>query len=131
MIHYNNKYEKEENFFSNIVDEKDTNSQMELFYETIVEFNMLKDKFETIDIFYYYVDYIDKKNVKKMIDENDGQIHCLEIIKDESTITKIISPSMLTLLCYIINNLYAGEPVFLDKLYPHVPKWSIYNLKTC
>jgi hypothetical protein len=44
MKFYNNKYNKNENLFSNIEDKyKDTNSSLELFFEAIMEFKDLKE----------------------------------------------------------------------------------------
>ena len=50
MKYYNDKYNKNENLFSNIENKhKDTNSALELFFEAIMEFKDLKEKLNIDD----------------------------------------------------------------------------------
>jgi hypothetical protein len=119
LMHYNEKYEKCENYFSNIKNiEKDTTQPMELFFEALVEFKKVKETLKTEDeecMNYYYEDTEDE-NIDKMTKEfPEGQLYCLDYINK-----RIISPSILICLNYIINNkanLYENKG------------WCIFNLR--
>lgn len=114
MKYYNNKYNKNENLFSNIMDkDKDTNSALELFFEAIMEFKDLKEKLniEEIDLLdkYYDSDSDEIVNLMKSYD----QVYCLEINEDNK---KIITISLLICLNYILVN--------------KIEKWNIFMLKS-
>ncbi len=128
MQYYNDKFEKHENFFSGIKDfKKDTSSAMELFFEAILEFNQLKDKInkdiedeemkdnqESLNnlALKFYFNNTDKEKVSNLFEIWEGQIYCLEISE-----YKIISPSLIVCLNYILsNNLFEK-------------KWNIFTLK--
>lgn len=110
--YYNEKYDKHENFFSNIKKDSDTSTQMEMFFESIFEFRMYKEKnkLSNEDAFNNYYNYENKKEIKKLFD-NNNQIYALEYNNN-----KIITPSLLICLNYIY------EKKIIDE------EWRIYNL---
>ena len=120
LIHYNEKYEKCENYFSNVQNiEKDTSNPMELFFESIVEFKKIKDELKLEDdeeCMNYFFEDSDDINVDKMIAKfPEGQLYCLDFYEK-----RIISPSILICLNYLINNkrnLFEGK------------QWNIFNLR--
>jgi hypothetical protein len=94
--YYNDKYNKNENFFTNIKDiDKDTTPQMELFYEMIIEYNLLKEDVEGNK------GICDKEDVHKLIkNPKYQQVYCLELPNKEC----IYSPSLLICLNYLIEH---------------------------
>ena len=113
MKHYNNKYDKKKHFFSDIKDvTKDTSNQMELFFEAIVEYKMIKEKnnYNDEEMMKYY--FTDKDKIKNLLKEHKGQIYSLEI-----KYKKYISCSLLVLLNFI------HEKNILEE------EWNIYNLR--
>ena len=110
--YYNEKYDKHENFFNNIKKESDTSTQMEMFFESIFEFRMYKEKekLNNEDAFNNYYNYGNKKEIKKLF-ENNNQIYALEYNDN-----KIITPSLLICLNYIYEKKIVNE------------EWRIYNL---
>ena len=107
MIYYNNKYNKKENFFSNINDEKDTNSQMEIFYSSKFELTSVKEK----------IGYLNEIDCMQYIFEKDCYInlnfkglYCLEY-NDK----KLYTPALFIALNYIIIN--------------NMDEWVIFNLE--
>jgi hypothetical protein len=120
LIHYNEKYEKCENYFSNIKNiEKDTSNSMELFFEAIVEFKKIKDELkyeEDEECMDYYFEESDDKNIIEMFDKfPENQMYCLDFNN-----TRIITPSILICLNYLINN---KEDLF------GIKNWNIFNLR--
>jgi hypothetical protein len=120
LIHYNEKYEKCENYFSNIKNiEKDTSNSMELFFEALVEFKKIKEELkyeEDEECMDYYFEESDDKNIIEMFDKfPEGQMYCLDYNNK-----RIISPSILVCLNYLINN---KEDLFENK------NWNIFNLR--
>jgi hypothetical protein len=144
MIYYNNKYNKNENLFSNIKDKnKDTNSALELFFESIMEFKDLKEKLNIdgssrastyIDDSSRASTYIDDSSrASTYIDDIDlldkyydsdsdeivnlmnsyDQVYCLEINEGNK---KIITISLIICLNYVLVN--------------KVEKWNIFMLKS-
>ena len=114
MKFYNNKYNKNENLFSNITDkDKDTNSALELFFEAIMEFKDLKEKLdiEQIDLLDKYYDS-DSKEIINLMNSYE-QVYCLEINEDNK---KIITISLIICLNYILVN--------------KIEKWNIFMLKS-
>jgi len=114
MKYYNNKYNKNENLFSNITDkDKDTNSALELFFEAIMEFKDLKEKLdiEQIDLLDKYYDS-DSKEIINLMNSYE-QVYCLEINEDNK---KIITISLIICLNYILVN--------------KIEKWNIFMLKS-
>jgi hypothetical protein len=120
LLHYNEKYEKCENYFSNIKNiEKDTSNPMELFFESIIEFKKIKkvldldDDEECMD---YFFEDNDGENIDKMMEKfPEGQLYCLDFYDK-----RILSPSILICLNYVINNkknLFEGKD------------WNIFNLR--
>lgn len=128
MIHYNNKFEKHDNFFTGIKDNlKDTSNPMELFFESIIEFKQLKisiikdieddeikENEESVNnlTLKFYFDYDDKQKIYNLFEIWEGQIYCLQFNDN-----KIISPSLIVCLNYIVvNNLINKD-------------WTIFNLR--
>ncbi len=128
MKHYNNKFEKHDNFFTGIKDSlKDTSNPMELFFESIIEFKQLKtsiikdiedeeikDNDESVNnlTLKFYFNYEDKQKIAGLFDMWEGQIYCLEFINQ-----KIIFPSLIVCLNYIVVNNLTNKD------------WTIFNLR--
>jgi len=113
MKYYNNKYNKNENLFSNIEDKyKDTNSALELFFEAIMEFKDLKEKLnvDENDLLDKYYDSDSEEIVNLM--NSYKQVYCLEINEGK----KIITISLIICLNYILVN--------------KIEKWNIFMLKS-
>ena len=94
--YYNDKYNKNENFFTNIKDiDKDTTPQMELFYEMIIEYNLI-DELDNDSKWVKEDDDVHKliKNPKYQ------QVYCLELPNKEC----IYAPSLLICLNYLIEH---------------------------
>lgn len=121
--YYNNKYDKVEHFFSNIKDNhKDTSYQMELFFDAMVEYKMLKEKFAQTDkecMKMIYDDSDDK--VLDLFSKWEEQIYMLEYEKN-----KLISPSLLVCLNWIYKK---EKKIFTNDDNANVPEWNIYNLR--
>lgn len=120
LIHYNEKYEKCENYFSNIKNiEKDTSNPMELFFEAIVEYKKVKEVLgieEDEKCMDYYFEDSDDKNIEEMFTRfTNSQMYCLDYNNK-----RIISPSILVCLNYLINN---KEDLF------EIKNWNIFNLR--
>lgn len=117
LKYYNDKYNKCDNFFSGIIDRtKDTSSQMELFFEVIIEYKQLKEILnENSDdkIMKLYFDDNKKEQLNIFLDNYNGQIYKLEIND-----TMIYSPSLLICLNFILDN--------FDYLNIN---WTIFNLR--
>ncbi len=116
MKYYNDKYNKNENLFSNIENkEKDTNSALELFFEAIMEFKDLKEKLnigvDSIDLLDKYYDS-DSKEIINLMNSYD-QVYCLEINEGGK---KIITISLIICLNYVLVN--------------KIEKWNIFMLKS-
>jgi len=121
MKYYNDKYNKNENLFSNIENKhKDTNSALELFFEAIMEFKDLKEKLnidgtstgvEAIDLLDKYYDS-DSKEIVNLMNSYDN-VYCLEINEDNK---KIITISLIICLNYVLVN--------------KIEKWNIFILKS-
>ena len=107
MTHYNNKYNKSENFFSNINDGSETNSQMEIFYESVYELTSLKEKLGYLNEI-ECMDYIFEK--EKYNNNKVESLYCLDI-----TDKKLYTPALIIALNYIIIN--------------NIENWNIFNLK--
>jgi hypothetical protein len=120
LVHYNEKFDKQENYFSNIKNvEKDTSNPMELFFEVIIEFKKLKEILELEDdedcIKYWFEDS-DDKNIDMMFTKfPEGQMYCLDYNGK-----RIISPSLLICLNYLVNN---KDDLFENK------NWHIFSLR--
>ena len=113
MKYYNDKYNKNENLFSNIEDKhKDTNSALELFFEAIMEFKDLKEKLniEEIDLLDKYYNS-DSEEIVKLMNSYE-QVYCLEINQNK----KIITISLIICLNYVLVN--------------KIEKWNIFILKS-
>jgi len=96
--HYNNKYNKIENLLHNVVEDLDTNPQLELFYEAMEELKQLKNTLQ-IDDEYEALTYIfDKKDYERLI-YSYPQNYCLEY-----TDRQLYSPSLIILLNHIVIN---------------------------
>jgi hypothetical protein len=120
LIHYNEKYERCENYFSNVKDiEKDTTTPMEFFFESIVEFKKIKkalDKEDDEKCMDYYFEDSNDVDIEKMFDKfPEGQMYCLDYCNK-----RIITPSLLVCLNYLSNN---KKDLFQEK------NWNIYNLR--
>ena len=127
--YYNDKFEKQDNFFTGIKDfQKDTSNPMELFFDAIIEFKMLKenilsglpeddevrDSDDSINnmAMKFYFNNNQKEKITNLFEMWEGQIYCLEYGKD-----KIISPSLIVCLNYIMVNELVDT------------NWTIFNLK--
>lgn len=120
MKFYNEKFNKNENLFSNIENkDKDTNSSLELFFEAIMEFKDLKEKLniDEIDLLDKYYDY-DSEEIVNLMNSYE-QVYCLEINEDNKKINednkKIITISLIICLNYVLVN--------------KIEKWNIFMLK--
>jgi hypothetical protein len=114
MRYYNEKYNKNENLFSNIEDkERDTNSALELFFEAIMEFKDLKEKLniDEIDLLDKYYES-DSKEIVNLMNSYE-QVYCLEVNIDNR---KIITISLIICLNYVLVN--------------NIEKWNIFILKS-
>ena len=143
LKYYNDKFDKKDNFFSeNLknIGSLETNPQMELFFESIIEFKNLENKIKfknvikeniiiggeniaiggiekdyTCYLNYYYDSTDNNLNNDEILtfinDDNYEQLYCLELENK-----KIIAPSLIICLDYIVRNEIET-------------KWSIYNLK--
>ncbi len=120
MKYYNDKYNKNENLFSNIENKhKDTNSALELFFEAIMEFKDLKEKLniddsigvDAIDLLDKYYDS-DSKEIVNLMNTYDN-VYCLEINEEKK---KIITISLIICLNYVLVN--------------KIEKWNIFILKS-
>lgn len=113
--YYNNKFDKNEHFFSDIKDlDKGTSTQMELFFDAVVEFKILKEKLglssdECMGIIY---SDSDTENVLDLFDKYQNQIYMLETKSN-----KLISPSLMICLNWIYQNNLVNS------------QWQIYNLR--
>jgi hypothetical protein len=113
--YYNNKFDKVEHFFSNINNiEKDTTSQMELFFDAILEFKMMVEKMglnndEAMEQLYKESE---PEKISAMFEKWNSQIYMFEL--DE---LKLFSPSLIVCLNYI----FEKNILNLD--------WNIYNLR--
>ena len=110
--YYNNKFEKNENFFNDIKKNSDTSNQMELFFECTFEHNVFKEKnnLSNEECFKYYFNNDDKKNIKKLFDDNN------KIYVFEHNNNKIVFPTLLICLNYIHENKIIND------------EWGIYDL---
>ena len=116
MKYYNDKYNKNENLFSNIENKhKDTNSALELFFEAIMEFKDLKEKLnigiDELDLLDKYYDS-DSKEIVNLMNTYDN-VYCLEINEGKK---KIITISLIICLNYVLVN--------------KIEKWNIFILKS-
>ena len=87
---------------------------MELFFDIIIEYKLMKQTLKLEDDQaknYYFTDTM-KDEIKKLFDNWDGQIYCLEINK-----IKIITPSKIVCYNYIYENFDNDE------------NFHIYNLR--
>ena len=117
--YYNSRFNKNDNFFSNINDtNKDTSYQMELFFESIIEYKKLKETLNIDldeEVMTYYFNTKDKNKLNNFMNTCQNQIYNLEINNIE-----IYSPSLLICLNYILEN--------YNDTY-HEIEWQIYNLR--
>ena len=119
MLYYNNKFDKKEHFFSGVKDtKKDTSAQMELFFETIDEYKLLKKLFnknneDCMKLIYINSDQESKNDniISELFLKWKYQIYMLEL-----KYKKYISPSLLVCLNYIYENNIIDD-------------WNIYNLR--
>lgn len=117
MKYYNEKFNKNENLFSNIKNiDTDTNSPLELFFEAIIEFKHLKDKLnlDEIDLLEKYYKENDNEIINLMNSYN--QVYCLEIENNDKT-NKIITYSLIICLNYILVNKLNNWKIFMLKSY--------------
>ena len=138
MKYYNNKYNKNENLFSNIEDKfKDTNSALELFFEAIMEFKDLKEKLNIDGPFRASTLVDDPFRASTLVDEYDlldkyydsdseeivnlmnsyDQVYCLEILENNKDNKKIITISLIICLNYVLINKIENWNIFMLKSY--------------
>ena len=142
MRYYNEKFDKTDNFFTGIKNSQaDTSEPMELFYEAIIEYNLLKkqiseDLKEQIESSNTDTDIINEFANKFIFDENNSdriehlfqtwehQIYCLSLQSNRGN-KKYYSPSLIVCLNYInINNINND----LSNLNLN-SSWNIFNLR--
>jgi len=119
MKYYNDKYNKNENLFSNIEDKfKDTNSALELFFEAIMEFKDLKERLniDEIDLLDKYYDSDSEEIISLNLMNSYDQVYCLEILEINKDNKKIITISLIICLNYVLIN--------------KIEKWNIFILKS-
>jgi hypothetical protein len=116
--YYNNKYDKNENFFSGVTDlEKGTSNQMNYFFDAVIEYKMVKKHFEVdndVCMKMIFNDIIDSEKILELFDKWKNQIYMLEF-----NTHRLISPSLLICLNYIYDNNLLQENL----------EWNIYNLR--
>lgn len=135
MKYYNNKFDKIENFFSGINNNnKDTSTQMELFFDSIVEYKIVKEKFgvdndDCMKLIYKDIDTntntntnantnissennTDTDKIIELFSKWENQIYMLDFETE-----RFISPSLLICLNYIYENKIDDDC------------WNIYNLR--
>lgn len=113
---YNSKYDKKEHFFSNIKNlDTDTSGQMEMFFDSVMEFKMMKKKMKLdndIAMKQIYKESEPEK-ISSMFDTNtDSQLYMFQMGD-----LKLFSPSLMVFLNYIFINGITNND------------WNIYNLK--
>jgi len=113
--YYNNKFDKVEHFFSNINNvDNDTTSQMELFFDSILEYKMMVEKMGLDDgegMKQLYKE-TEPEKISAMFEKWNSQIYMFEL--DE---LKLFSPSLIVCLNYV----YEKNILNSD--------WNIYNLR--
>ena len=147
MKYYNNKFDKIENFFSGIKDndndnndnDNGTTSQMELFFDAIIEYKSVKKSYGLDDDACMRLIYLDSNsindheqtiinnntNLNNIVDLNNDTDKILELFSKEENqiymldlgIKRYISPSLLICLNYIYEKKLDGE------------YWNIYVLR--
>lgn len=118
--YYNNKFDRTDNFFSGIKNNhKDTSNQMELFFDAIMEYKIVKKTFGLDDKKCMEMIYLDSSDTKlpneeilNLFSNWENQIYMLDL-----GIKRYISPSLLICLNYLFENKIDGD------------YWDIYNLK--
>lgn len=113
--YYNNKFDKTEHFFSNIGNnEKNTTSQMELFYDAIIEFKMMIEHMKLDNDMAMKQLYAESEpeKISSMFEKWDKQIYMFEMGE-----LKLFSPSLIVCLNYV----YEKNILNSD--------WNIYNLR--
>lgn len=113
--YYNNKFDKVEHFFSNIKDfDKGTTYQMEMFFDSIVEFKMLCEcmSLTSNEAMEHLYKETEPEKISKLFEKWDRQIYMFELGE-----LKLFSPSIIVCLNYIYeNNIMDAD-------------WNIYNLR--
>ena len=147
FIKHNNKFDKIENFFSGIKDndndnnnnDNGTTSQMELFFDAIIEYKSVKKSYGLDDDACMRLIYLDSNsindheqtiinnntNLNNIVDLNNDTDKILELFSKEENqiymldlgIKRYISPSLLICLNYIYEKKLDGE------------YWNIYILR--
>lgn len=123
--YYNEKFEKNDNFFTGIKNtNSDTSNCMELFFESIFEFDQFKKQLlsennlelEDEKINNFLMNFIfeesESEKISKLFETWDKQIYCLSWSNK-----KFFSPSLLICLNFINKN-----NIILDS-------WNIFNLR--
>lgn len=113
--YYNNKFDKVEHFFSNIKDfDKGTTYQMEMFFDSIIEFKMFCEcmKLSSNKAMEHLYKETEPEKISKLFEKWDKQIYMFELGE-----LKLFSPSLIICLNYIY------EKNILDD------DWNVYNLR--
>lgn len=113
--YYNNKFDKVEHFFSNIKDfDKGTTYQMEMFFDSIVEFKMFCEcmNLTSNEAMEHLYEETEPEKISKLFEKWDRQIYMFELGE-----LKLFSPSIIVCLNYI----YEKNIIDAD--------WNIYNLR--
>lgn len=113
--YYNNKFDKVEHFFSNVKDfDKGTTYQMEMFFDSIIEFKMLCEcmNLTSNEAMEHLYKETEPEKISKLFEKWDKQIYMFELGE-----LKLFSPSIIVCLNYIY------EKNILDA------DWNIYNLR--
>jgi hypothetical protein len=115
MKFYNNKFDKKDHFFSNINDiNKDTTSQMELFFDIITEYKIMGEqmKLNNNELMNQIFTEMEPEKISKIFEKSDKQIYMFEMNE-----LKLFSPSLLVCLNYVFKNNIIND------------NWNIYNLR--
>ena len=141
MKYYNNKFDKIENFFSGIKgDEKSTSSQMELFYDAIIEYKTVKESFRLDDTNCMKLIYLDS-DINNTTQTNDTEIN-KDTDTDTNTDTNTDTDKILELFSKCENQIYMLDLGFKRYVSPSLliclnyiyenkidSYWDIYNLR--
>lgn len=113
--YYNNKFDKVEHFFSNVKDyDKGTTYQMEMFFDSIIEFKMFCEcmKLSGDKAMEHMYKETEPEKISKLFEKWDKQIYMFELGE-----LKLFTPSLIICLNYIY------DKNILDS------DWNIYNLR--
>lgn len=122
MIHFNNKYGKNNNFMTGIKNnEVDTNNQMEMFMTSMTEYEYIKERiFDNKKERFYFEN---KEFVSHYLDDDDIEKFYTLVLFDDNKVElkRIYSPSLFDCLNFLYENI--DNPVVVKN------NWNIFDLK--